>query len=389
MELVRKNIAFVLSFEAPYGGNILKMLYALSELLAAKYEMGIHFIFPEQQEKEWLSVLKKKYKVGFTRKPYESSADDIYKLLSGWNIDIVHTHFDNYDIPVAKAITRSKRDIKHVVHLHDYLSFDKTGLSLPWLRKRKTNFDLWKRYGWYCRKAYFIGVSAEVTNIATHYRNHFFSLPSSYPDEVLEKMRFNRAEVLLNGIDMSRLEGEYHKPSGSFSFLTFGGEARGKGIPCILDAAELVWREGYDFSLSITNGYTLQSYLQQRYPQELPDFLKIVGQTEKITDLFDSSHCYISASKYETMSMSIAEASIYGLPVIQSDIPGTYWNSLCPSTFVFEVDNARMLALRMIEVMGYDKIQLQEKCKETRVYNKERLKMSVWCDRVVSVYKKL
>lgn len=44
------------------------------------------------------------------------------------------------------------------------------------------------------------------------------------------------------------------------------------------------------------------------------------------------------------MSMAIAEASIWGLPIIESDIIGTSWNRNNPSTFLFEAGNVEMLA---------------------------------------------
>lgn len=86
------------------------------------------------------------------------------------------------------------------------------------------------------------------------------------------------------------------------------------------------------------------------------------------------------------MSMAIAEASIYGLPVIQSDIPGTYWNSKAPSTLLFPVNDAHALARRIKQIINADKEELRKKCEETSAYNKKMLSMDNWCNKVIRVF---
>ena len=278
-----------------------------------------------------------------------------------------------------------------VWHLHDYLSLDKTGLSYPHIRKFFTNQRLWKQYGKWGKDAYFIGVSAEVTNIATHYRSHHFSYPPIYDNDTLLNMQFSRADVIINGIDLKRLKNykDYDFPNGIPVFLSFGGESISKGIPTILEAAELLAASGEKFLIRITKGYSIDKVLTQRYPENLPLWLEIVPQTEDISSLFQSSNCYISASLKETMSMAIAEASIVGLPIIQSDIPGTWWNSSNPSTFIFKVGDSHALAKRMAEIIHFDKKRLKILCNESRQNNIIKLNMSDWCKKIIDVYMKI
>ncbi|MBF0846977.1 glycosyltransferase, partial [Streptococcus danieliae] len=70
-------------------------------------------------------------------------------------------------------------------------------------------------------------------------------------------------------------------------------------------------------------------------------------QTKDIASLFNSVDCFISSSEYETFSYAICEASVFGLPVIQSDIAGTMWNAENPSTFLFKVNDAVALCKQM------------------------------------------
>ena len=387
MNLVNKNIAIISAYEAPYGGNFIKMLITLGDELKRKGGTP-YFIFPEQVEKEWLTELRNLFITGFTRKPYDKSTPDLLRLFKEWHIDLVHTHFEAYDIPVTKAIKKGNLPIKMIWHLHDYMSLDKTGLSLPRIRKILSNQKFWDHYGRWGKDAYYIGVSAEVTNFATHYRNHRFSYPTTLSNEDLTATSFQKADVIINGIDTNRLQNKktYCFPAYKTTFLSFGGEAVSKGIPCILDAADILEKKGLDFEIRITRGYTADTLFMSRYPKEQPSWLKIIEQTNDIASLFNKCHCYISASLRETMSMAIAEASIYGLPVIQSDIPGTWWNANNPSTFLFHVNDAKDLAHQMETVIKADKTELAERCRQTSKTNEERTSLNAWVENIITIY---
>lgn len=389
MDLQQKNILFACCYEAQYGGNFIKMLISLGNTLKIKFNAKVFFLFPKQIEKKWLVELKEHFQIGYTCKPYSKSTNDILAKIIEWDIDIVHTHFEGYDIPVAKAIRKSGREVKMVWHLHDYISFDKTGLRFKFLRKVGTNLRLWLQYGWYGRKAYFIGVSAEVTNIACHYRSHIFSLPKIYSNDELLKLKFSKADVVLNGIDMSRLKDKYNPKNKIFTFLSFGGESYSKGIPCILKAARILANRKCHFNVLLTCGYTTQKLLDEVYKGILPEWLKVINQTDDICSLFNQANCYISASLKETMSMGIAEASIYGLPVIQSDIPGTYWNAGNESTYLFRVNDVISLANQMEKVMNEDVDQLNEKCEASKNNNCSLLSMDKWVNSIIYIYRNI
>ena len=381
----------VSGYAAAYGGNFILMLKSLAARLKKEYQCNIIFVFPQQTQKQWLDDLNKEYIVRFTQNTYSKTTKEIMAFINEYDINLIHTHFEVYDIPVAKAIRNSKRDIKSVWHLHDHLTLEKRKLSFALLRKLKTHLNYWLQYGFWGRKAFFAGVSAEVTHIATHYREHIFRFPKKFSKEDFRRTDWPHAEVVINGIDISRInktneKKEVHK---SFRFLTFGGDAFGKGISTILKASEILKSEGYRFELVITNGYKTPQLLELYFGGQTPEWLKIVNQTNDISQLFNACDAYISASLYETMSMAIAEASIFGLPIIQSDIPGTLWNSDTPSSFLFKVEDATDLANQMKTMMECDKKLLQEQCNISSEINTRRLDMNLWCEKITNIYKRL
>lgn len=388
MDLTGKNVCFVSAFSAPYGGNFIKMLQALAVQLHTQYHCRVYFAFPVQTEKDWLRELSDNYEVGYIKS--DNIVSDLTKKFKLWDIDLVHTHFEAYDVAVAKAIRKSSKQIKQVWHVHDYMSLDKTGLSFPSVRKLLTNQRFWNQYGKYGKNAYFIAVSDEMAQFVNHYRRHRYRYPSEY-----KKKRNNdkliRTSAILNGIDLGRIiKNDRLTVNKPFNFMSFGGESVSKGIHTILDACELLSKNGVVFKFCITEGYTTHHLLTSRFGSNFPDWLEVIKQSNNISDIFSKSDCYISASRCETMSMAIAEASLFGLPIIQSDIPGTLWNASSPSAFLFPVDDAIALCETMKKVIDISATgEMRVLTDKTKVLNCAKLSMAVWVNRIVGIYKSL
>jgi glycosyltransferase involved in cell wall biosynthesis len=388
MEVSNKNICFISAYAAIYGGNFIKMLQALSAQLILHYQCNIFFIFPKQDNKDWLDELAKCYTIGYISST--NTTNEISSYLNKWDIDLVHSNFERYDVPIAKAINRLKKEIKQVWHIHDYMTLDKTGLSLPHIRKFITNRKFWIHYGKWGKNAFFIPVSDEMAHFVNHYRTHQFTYPKAFSHDSFEQETIIRSETVINGIDLSRISDieSYNRPHEPFTFVTFGGYAQLKGIPTILDACEILSQKKVHFKLLITESDSTKQLIEDRYNDNNPDWLTTKDQTDNISDIFSAADCYISASRKETMSMAIAEASLFGLPIIQSDIPGTEWNASSPSTFLFPVDNATVLSQMMGKVMNLtENGSIKAMTEESKILNQNRLKMDLWVNRIISIYK--
>lgn len=121
----------------------------------------------------------------------------------------------------------------------------------------------------------------------------------------------------------------------------------------------------------------------------MPEWLELKKAENNIAPLLERTSCFISAARGETMSLAIAEATYFLTPVIQSDIPGTYWNSKNPSAFLFKDGDYEDLANKMESFIQADKKELEEKCEVSKHNNEELLSPRSWCEDMVQLYERI
>lgn len=97
----------------------------------------------------------------------------------------------------------------------------------------------------------------------------------------------------------------------------------------------------------------------------------------------------MSTSVRETFSYAIAEATIYGLPVIQSDIEGTKWNKDNPSTFIFPSGNVDALAETMQKVMQTPYKEMISLCAQTRNNNMRNYSLDSWSGKIIEFFQSI
>jgi glycosyltransferase involved in cell wall biosynthesis len=194
--------------------------------------------------------------------------------------------------------------------------------------------------------------------------------------------------VLPNGIDVARLRQTETQRHEAFTVLAFGGRNIQKRIDLLMQAADELNHEGCKLRVLLTNGVDTMQVVSSVY-SEMPSWLCVLEQTDDINSLFAQADCFVSTSVFETFSFAIAEASIYGLPVVQSDIAGTLWNARNPSTFLFQSGNVSDLKRALLEVMQTPLAELRKNCEVSRNVNVREYSLSAWCDKILSFIKKL
>lgn len=371
MVMTNKRILHCSQYAAPYEGNFIKSLSALEQRLN---DVGCEmvYVFPENvQQQKWWTSFSIRHRVYLTAIDLTSSIEEVADIIVDVKPDLIHTHFDGYDIPVVRALKKLNLSVPVVWHFHNALSF------LPNFAKAVyQGFCFLRHYYLYGEEVSAIGVNEEVLSFCTRFRGLFGG-------------SFMHSAVISNGINLDRINpcAEYI-PHPIFSFLAFGGRNSDKRIDLILSAAKNLIKE-YKFKIYITIGTDTKEVVNHFFHGNIPTWCILLEQSDNINAVFAHADCFISSSVHETFSYGICEASVYGLPVIQSDIEGTKWNSNNPSTYVFKSENVDDLAGAMKKVMSEDFYLLSNKTKETQSRNIKEYSLDAWCGKIVNFYEEI
>ena len=94
-------------YSSDYGGSLIPSWKYYADMLARRFKIETGWVFPYQQEKDWIRQLKNDYPVYFIPLPNgKKVVMELGKIISQFQPDIVHTQFEQYDISVAKAVKR-------------------------------------------------------------------------------------------------------------------------------------------------------------------------------------------------------------------------------------------------------------------------------------------
>ena len=320
-------------FSAPYKGAFIKSLERLEEL--NKQYIKFVYVFPEKTKKTfWINQFMVEHEVYFTNDNLINCEDEIQNIFNKTKPQVVHTHFDGYDMPVTWAkkmyLKRHKKDIKVIWHLHNSLSFHSNIL------KKIYQFFIFKyHYGYLASKVNIISVSQEMN----HFVNRFKKRNQS------EMLRV----VLSNGVKLPEIGNNYELViKKEFRvFGTFGGINKSKRVDLLLEAGQILEKKNLKFKILITKGVDTLEVVNQFFKGKQPDWVELMDQTDNVAEFYDKIDCFVSTSFHETFSFAILEATFYNKPVIQSDIEGTKWNAKNPSTLVFKSLNANDLSIKM------------------------------------------
>ena len=393
MDLHHKRIVFLVSLNCPYGGNIIPCLLHLARYLSVTYGATIAWVFPRQEKREWLTSVANEFTVHHTSMKRRKLKAEVRRIFKEERPDVAYTHFSLYNLPTVQAIRTLKLHTRTVWHIHSLYSIQTPGehLSLLTRMRRMASYVLYYRI--YGRRVSLIAVSPESAYYATWFKHHWAELPPPMSAQEVAGIHFPECTVLLNGIDTTRLRHATTPTSPqTFTFFSMGGIESIKKTEYIVRAGIQLRQQGVPpFRLLLTEGIGTRNMVERLFGDNVPPWVELTPQTEDVAGLFRRSSCYVSASLRETQSMAVAEATLYGLPVIQSDIPGTFWNAGNPSVLTFKSTDIGDLAEKMKQVLlsAGDKQGWSKRTTQTRVHNMALLSLENWCDSVVRVFQNL
>lgn len=374
MNIRNGRLLCIAQYAAPYEGNFIASLEALEAILCKEYKCEVAYVFPRLASSQaWIHKFMLEHRTFFTCNDVCHSYTELEKIREEYMPTLVHTHFDGYDLAVNKVFFNG---VKIVWHMHNHLSYVNHPL--------KAIYQMWcflQHYGWQSKNVNIISVSDEMKKFVEKWRKR-----SIYGTLFAGG---GKIQFIPNGIELSRVLNK-RKPRISddkFIFLAFGGRNSQKRIDVLLEAGKELIKLRNDFQVFITKGTDTESVVNNYFQGNLPSWVILKDQTEDIASLFNSVDCFISSSEHETFSYAICEASVFGLPVIQSDIAGTMWNAKNPSTRLFKVNDPLALCKQMNFIIDADKEELEKQIQVTIENNRRDYSLEQWAHNVISFYK--
>lgn len=364
MESKKKKVIHVLGLSSIYSGNIVPSLVKLAKELS-KNNMELAFIFPyAANDKEWCKMLEEEYSVYYIPQK-QFSISTVYQLKKIFRIenpDIIHTHHDYYDIPVTIAAPKKS---KIIWHFHNSTTLLENGIKRK--LKKKVHYGI-------------IGKKAWLISVSEYYRNLVIE----------EGFSKDKTITILNGIDFSRLDNKIKQSKSDKSkkiILAFGHPPLVKGIDLLLNACESIITLNKSFELWLVFSEEVDlKFIRERYGNNCPEWLVIKPPVTNIKDYYLSSDIFISPSRYETFSYSVAEAVYCGLPVISSNIPGLEWAHNIQNVKFFESENVEQLIDVICDTL-FEKLDINEKSTNQSIaYVTEKLSLEIWASEIIDFY---
>lgn len=349
----------VCAYGAEYPGNFIASLEALEEALKKKGINTIYAFVEKASVKPWCKAIQARTKVYFLPEAKARILPKTYRIFHRIYhenaIDIVHSHFELYDIP---ATVTAAKGTKVFWHLHDPIDPGSGLHQILW------NFQ----YG-------VVGKRANLISVADFYRDAVIKM--GFPAE--------QTVTMLNCIDLSRIQDCRSSSEKPYCFLTFGWDFFRKGDDLILKACERLAEEGYSFQLLLNGNAKTWPELKAFLEGEDPAWLIRGEPVSDVNTLFATSNVFVQASRRETFSYAVCEAAYAGLPVISSDIAGLEWAHDLPSVAFFENENTEQLYLLMKNCLDGQQCS-DAKIERSRELIRARYSLNAWADKIMEQY---
>lgn len=140
---------------------------------------------------------------------------------------------------------------------------------------------------------------------------------------------------------------------GPPQFISIGAPAKTKGMDVLIEAMALVVLELPDAQLTIADKLSEQAVLEKQVKHlRLDDCIHFVGDMphDHIPGYIHQSHVLVSASRIESLGMTMMEALSCGRPVVATDTPGSQYIVEEEMGEIVPKENPQKLANAMVKV---------------------------------------
>ncbi len=133
-------------------------------------------------------------------------------------------------------------------------------------------------------------------------------------------------QVIPNGVDLQRFHpAKATKDSGELRMITVGRLSVTKRLPLLLEAVEVLYRQGGKAYLTVVGGGALEAELRRSLAEQyLRGAVTLLGRRDgsEMPDLYRQHDIFVSASMQEGMSNAMLEAMASGLPIVTTRCEG-------------------------------------------------------------------
>ena len=357
------KILQICAYAAPYAGNFINSLLALDNELEKMGHETVYAFCHTAQEKPWCKELMKKRKVYFLplakARILPKTYSQVKKILRDEDIDIVHSHFELYDLPLA--LTKPKKTVMFW-HLHDAIAngYDK----LPFYRKALKKIH----YGMVSKNAILCSVSQKHMDFAF-------------------KLGFNRdnARLMLNGADLSRVY-EKETKEKKYDFLIFAWDYLRKGGDIAIEAAKKLSAQGKSFTIGFVGNDPLWEREDIKAVMNEPWFVKQEFVAD-VNDLYNGAKAFLHISRAEGCSYALQEACFAGLPVISSDIDENLFINDVPTVKYVKVNDAGDVCRAMGEMIDCDFYVSDEEKQLAKQIIRDKYSLEAWVKNMIKMYR--
>lgn len=152
------------------------------------------------------------------------------------------------------------------------------------------------------------------------------SLSNGLKKRALDFIPSVNIDIISNGVDLDRFYPAPNKTlSGEFKLLTVGRLSATKRIDMLIEAVEILNKQGKPIRLTIAGGGKLQPELEGLINKKgLGNIVGLTGRIEpqRMPEVYRQHHIFVSASYQEGMSNAMVEAIASGLPIITTMCEG-------------------------------------------------------------------
>lgn len=147
--------------------------------------------------------------------------------------------------------------------------------------------------------------------------NGVISVGKKLANTLESKYQIRKVKVIPNYIDTDQFRIKPYRKSSDFRFLFVGGLESHKGVLELVQAFHQSKIEGA--SLHIVGTGILDDEIKEYIKEyKLHNTISLYGEVanNKLPEIYNSAHVYVSVSKYETFGVTVLEAMSCGLPVL-------------------------------------------------------------------------